>query len=238
MDDLQSGIAVVIDVLRASTTIVHALAAGAQAVVPFIDVEQVRREAKGHPAGTVVTGGERSGKRITGFDLGNSPLEYWQEIVRDKTVLFTTTNGTRALDHCRQAERVFVGAFVNLAAITRTLADADCPVHLVCAGTDGHITTEDVLCAGAIVRRLQNASQTASCLELNDEACMASDLFALHGQGSTRLIAALRASRGGRNLISLGYDDDITRAADIDLFDVVPEYDPHTQLITPVRRAG
>ncbi len=233
--DLQGGIAVMIDVLRASTTIVHALANGARAVFPFTDVEAVRQDANQHPGGSVVTGGERNGERIPGFDLDNSPLNYTRERIDGKTVLFTTTNGTQALKRCSQADRVLIGAFVNLDAIVSTLRHSGAPIHLVCAGTDGEVTTEDALCAGAIARGLEAVSPTApeSTYESNDAARIASDLFALHGQEPSTLLAALRASCGGQNLVGLGFDDDIERAASVDLFDTVPEYNPLRRLITP-----
>jgi 2-phosphosulfolactate phosphatase len=237
-DELRTGIAVMIDVLRASTTIIHALAAGAKAVLPLTEVAATLQEANRHAEGTVVTGGERSGERIAGFDLDNSPLSYTNQTVAAKTVLFTTTNGTQAIERCRRAESVLIGAFVNLDAIRSALSGADSPIHLVCAGTDGQITTEDALCAGAIVQRLSSAATGPATFQLNDEARMSADLFSVSGRNSSALLAALRESHGGRNLVRLGYDDDISRSAAVDLFDVVPQYNPHTRLITPADLAG
>jgi len=237
-DELRTGVAVMIDVLRASTTIIHALAAGAKAVLPLTEVDATMQEANRHAEGTVVTGGERNGERIAGFDLDNSPLNYTNEAVGAKTVLFTTTNGTKALEHCRCAERILIGGFVNLGAVSSALRATDSPIHLVCAGTDGRITAEDALYAGAIVQRLSSTATGAAAFQLNDEARMSADLFSVSGRNDSALLAALRKSRGGRNLVKLGYDDDISRAATIDLFDVVPEYNPHTRLITPAGTAG
>src|SRR3954469_23642043 len=134
---------VVIDVLRATTTIVHALAAGAKEVVPCLEVEEARRIAT-ERGGEAVTGGERGGKQIPGFDLGNSPAEYSRERVAGKTVVFTTTNGTRAMQRCKSASRVLLGAFVNFSAVCRELSGVE-QIALVCAGTDGHVTREDTL---------------------------------------------------------------------------------------------
>ena len=120
---LAGKIVVVIDVLRATTTIVHALAAGAKEVVPCLEVEEARRVA-GELGSEAITGGERGGKQIPGFDLGNSPAEYSRERVAGKTVVFTTTNGTRAMLCCKQARRVLLGAFVNFSAVCRELAEA------------------------------------------------------------------------------------------------------------------
>jgi len=150
------GIAVVIDVLRASTTIITALANGAARVRPMADVAAARASAAALGPGTVL-GGERGGVRIDGFDLGNSPAEYARDRVAGRSLVITTTNGTAALAACRAAREIVVGAIVNRSAVVAAVrrlaaAAADCDaVHLVCAGTDGAVTAEDVLAAGAIL---------------------------------------------------------------------------------------
>src|SRR5258706_13920045 len=116
--------AVVIDVLRATTTIVHALAAGATQVIPCLEVDEARRIAA-ELGERAISGGERGGKQIPGFDLGNSPAEYSRERVAGKTVVFTTTNGTRAMLRCKAARRVLLGAFVNFSAVCRELVDSE-----------------------------------------------------------------------------------------------------------------
>ena len=133
---LDSAVAVVIDVLRASTTVVHALASGAQAVIPCETIDEAREQSTRRSSGTVLLGGERGGERIDGFDLGNSPLEFTPEAVAGKTIVFTTTNGTKALKQCASADRVLIGTFVNRAALLRVLQADGRPIHLVCAGTD------------------------------------------------------------------------------------------------------
>jgi 2-phosphosulfolactate phosphatase len=221
---LRGSVAVVIDVLRASTTIVHAIQAGAASVVPFGEVDEALEFAAGQPKGTVVLGGERGGARIDCFDLDNSPLSYTPEIVRGKTVAFTTTNGTRALLRCREAERILIGAFVNLSAIGKALRADKRPVHLVCAGTDRRVTSEDVLCAGAIAAGIQRI--TGAVLPPDDLTEMATREYESLGPGQQSLVAVLRESAGGRNLIELGSEADIEQAARVDLFDLVPEYQP------------
>jgi len=211
----------VIDVLRATTTIVHALAAGAREVVPCLEVEEARQIAM-QLGGASILGGERGGVTIPGFDVGNSPAEYSRERVGGKTVVFTTTNGTRAMQRCKLAGRVLLGAFVNFSAVCRELAGSD-QVALVCAGTDGHVTREDTLLAGAIVDDLARTKK----LQLNDQALLAADAW----QTAVRLMTdrplgmMLRDSRGGRNLIDTGQENDIDLAAQIDKFDIVPELD-------------
>jgi 2-phosphosulfolactate phosphatase len=212
---------VVIDVLRATTTIVQALAAGAREVVPCLEVEEAR-QAAAKLGKAAVLGGERGGVAIAGFDLGNSPAEYSPERVGGKAVVFTTTNGTRAMQRCKLAGRVLLGAFVNFSAVCREVAGSD-HIALVCAGTDGHVTREDTLLAGAIVDDLGRAKK----VQLNDQALLAADAW----QTAVRLMTdrplgmMLRESRGGRNLIETGQENDIDLAAQIDKFDVVPHLD-------------
>jgi 2-phosphosulfolactate phosphatase len=223
--------AVVIDVLRATTTVVTALANGALEVLPFLNVDDARERAR--QLGTaVLLGGERGGLRIEGFQLGNSPAEYSMAMVGGKSVLFTTTNGTRAMQRCKLARRVLVAGFVNLSAVCRELSD-EAEIEIVCAGTDGHVTREDTLLAGAIVDDL--ARSTNVPLVTNDQADIAADAWrAAVGDltGSSPLSQALRASRGGRNLIEIGHENDIDLAAQIDRFDLNAELDLATWRIT------
>src|SRR5260370_38837991 len=114
---LAGGVAVVVDVLRASTTIIHALAAGCSAVRPCAEVEEARELAGTMRAGRVVLAGERGGVPLPGFDLGNSPREFTPRICRNATLVLTTTNGTRALLRAAEAERVLVAGFVNYSAV-------------------------------------------------------------------------------------------------------------------------
>ena len=223
--DLAGSVAVVIDVLRATTTIVHALAAGATEVIPCLEIVDAfaHRQSLGDRA---LLGGERSGILIPGFDLGNSPAEYTADRVRGKTIIFTSTNGTRALARCREASRVLLGAFVNFSALCRELA-AEQRISIVCAGTDRHVTREDTLLAGALVDDL---SRSKRC-QLNDQAEIAADAWrsAVRFLTDRPLGMTLRASRGGRNLIETGQENDIDLAAQMDKFDVVPQMDLATR---------
>ncbi|MEO2013131.1 MAG: 2-phosphosulfolactate phosphatase [Fuerstiella sp.] len=215
-DDVLGGIAVVVDILRASTTITHALANGADCVIPCGTVEEALAARNDLPAGTCLLGGERGGVRIDGFDLSNSPTDYGPDVVKGKSIGFTTTNGTRALIRAEKADHVLIGAFVNLSAVTDRLGTSEVPVHIVCAGTNGQITGEDVLFAGAVVSQLLDCS--AEEFATSDSARIALDHWRREsGNGSIdALQAALRRSQGGRNLIELGYDRDIATAANTD----------------------
>ncbi|HZT82367.1 MAG TPA: 2-phosphosulfolactate phosphatase [Gemmataceae bacterium] len=213
---LAGGTAVVIDVLRATTTVVHALAAGCTAVRPCAEVEEARELAGGMRAGRVLLGGERGGRPPPGFDLGNSPKEYCGKLCRGATLVLTTTNGTRALLRAAEAERVLLAAFVNFSAVCEQLRHDPRPLHIVCAGTDGEVALEDTLLAGALVDYLSEATE----VRLNDAARLAWDCFDNHGRV---LEGALAVSRGGEILRSLGYDDDVKAAARVDRFALVPE---------------
>ena len=220
--ELHGGVAVVIDLLRASSTIVHALGAGALRVLPCLEVDDARAYAAGHPDEPLALGGERGGELIEGFDLDNSPLSYTPERVAGKTVVFTTTNGTRALLRSSEAERVYVGAFANLSALLSLLADEPRPVHLVCAGTRGQVSADDCLCAGAISAGLA-AARGRSGWE-DDSARLVTEFFLANSQDEGALLGALRSSVGGRDLLELGFDADIVRCGTWDLFPIVPEF--------------
>jgi 2-phosphosulfolactate phosphatase len=214
-DQLGGGVAVVIDVLRAGTTIVHALASGCTAVLPVREVAEARMLAGSMRAGKVILAGERNGRPLTGFDMGNSPAGYTCSVCKGAALVLTTTNGTRALLQAVYAERVLVAGFVNFSAVCDQLLQDSRPLHLICAGTNGAITLEDTLLAGAFVEALQDAE-----LNLDDSARLAWDCFEHHG---TVLAEALRLSQGGVHLMKLGYEKDIDAAAQIDRFMLVPE---------------
>jgi 2-phosphosulfolactate phosphatase len=166
---LPGGIAVVIDLLRATTTACHALASGATEVRPCLEIEEARHLAETLGRDSCLLGGERAGVRIEGFDCGNSPTEYTRERVVGKTLVFTTTNGTRAIGRVLEANRILLASLANLSAVCNEIATPPKPLDIVCAGTDGGITREDVLVAGALVDRLTAANETTSW-KWSDEA--------------------------------------------------------------------
>jgi 2-phosphosulfolactate phosphatase len=213
---LAGTVAVVVDVLRATTTIVYALAAGCVAVRPCAEVEEALALAGSMRVGRVLLGGERGGVPLPGFDLGNSPREYTAKLCRGNTLVLTTTNGTRALLRAAEADRCLVAAFVNFSAVCEQLRQDARPVHIVCAGTEGEVSLEDTLLAGAFVEYLCESG----AVRLNDAARLAWDCFENHGKV---LLGALEVGHGGAKLRSLGYDEDIRAAAQIDQFALVPE---------------
>ncbi|MEZ6061000.1 MAG: 2-phosphosulfolactate phosphatase [Planctomycetaceae bacterium] len=231
---LRDGIAVVIDVLRASTTMTLALQNGAAGIIPCGSIEEANSAFERSPD-TVLRGGERGGVKIDGFELSNSPDDYSPNVVDGRTIAFTTTNGTRALLRCGIAERILVGSFVNLSGVVNELAGCCNPIHLVCAGTNGAVTNEDVLFAGCIVQRLTGCVDIPdvdeSRWELSDSSLLALCAW-LQMTREMTLPEALLRSKGARNLMALGYDRDIQTAGMIDLCSIVGIFDGNTKRIT------
>jgi 2-phosphosulfolactate phosphatase len=161
--DLRDAVCVVFDVLRATSTFVTALHHGAKAIVPVSEIAEALALRRKQP--DVLLGGERDGMKISAdqtggidFDLGNSPREYTPETVRGKTIISTTTNGTRALRACAGAKTVLAAAFLNLTVTAKFVQwHRPAEVLLVCAGTRENIATEDVLAAGALSDLLLNS---------------------------------------------------------------------------------
>lgn len=232
--DLAGDVTVVIDLLRASTTICYALARGAEAVIPFLEVDGLLEAAVNESRAEVVLGGERGGQRIEGFDLGNSPAEYEASVVFGRRVLFTTTNGTRALHHARLASRVLIGAAVNRRTVVDAASSAE-RVHILCAGTGGNVTREDILAAGAIIRELlerqsweTNAWAEAACREWEELSTTAA---ALGRTINDQFAEELKATPGGKNLIAIGQQADLPICAELDVLDVLPELDKPTGVV-------
>lgn len=198
--DLSRTVCVVFDVLRATSTIVTALGNGAAAILPVAEIPEALAVRRKQP--DVLLAGERNGLRIpadlTGsvpFDLGNSPREFSRLIVEGKTIVITTTNGTRALRACSPAALVLIGSFLNLsstAEFIRQCHPAD--LLLVCSGTLDQAAYEDVLGAGALCDLIWSAYNTGA---VSDSAHMARRLFRLE---MDNLLAAVQQSRNGRRL--------------------------------------
>jgi 2-phosphosulfolactate phosphatase len=233
---LRGGVAVVIDVLRATTVMVHALDAGCRAILPCGEIDEARAIAAVLPSGTALLGGERGGLPIDGFDLGNSPDDYTPERCDGKTLVMTTTNGTRAILASLEADRVLVAGFVNLAATARELMEVlngpePRPVHLVCAGTEGEISFEDTLLAGTLHHAVAQGLGRPT-LAGNDQAQIA---LGVAVRNVDELPRSLRLGIGGRNVERIGLGKDIDAAARVDRFDLVAELERDPTRIT--RRA-
>jgi 2-phosphosulfolactate phosphatase len=228
---------VVIDLLRATSTICQALASGAREVVPFLEIDDALAAAGRTDRADIVLGGERRGGKIPGFDVGNSPSEYTPQVVGGKRVFITTTNGTRAMHHARLASRVVLGSFLNLSAVVASIKD-ELSIDILCAGTDGCETYEDILAAGAIVYGIRETNGDHwQVNELARDARDEWDILLLRAEREGRmpieqLALELRPTTGGRNLIGIGLDQDIVDCAQIDRYNIVPELDLKAWRIT------
>jgi 2-phosphosulfolactate phosphatase len=210
----------VVDVLRASTTMVTALANGALGIEPVADADEARRRVAAHPGNGLVLAGERRGITVPGFELGNSPLEMTGARVRGRTIVFTTSNGTRALLACRHAAAVAVAGLVNVTAAARWAAASGRDVTVVCAGERGARSLEDHVCAGllvdGIVRQVPAATVTAAAAAAALEAApYATDVGRL-GQDSPWALHLRRAGRA----------DDVAVCLALDTSSLVPLFRP------------
>jgi 2-phosphosulfolactate phosphatase len=219
--DVQGRVVAVIDVLRASTTIATALAHGAKAVIPFESSEEAVTRSKQLERGAFRLAGERRMLKMEGFDLGNSPLEHTAEAVEGKTVLLTTTNGTKALLAVQGARDVVVASYVNLTGVTtmlRTALRGGADITLVCAGQDRQFALEDAACAG---RYVYNISRRLADVDLNDAALAASLIDRKYGDNLTRLFST---AAHGRALAAAGFEGDLSACAAVDSYPVIPIY--------------
>jgi 2-phosphosulfolactate phosphatase len=222
--DLRDTTCVVFDVLRASSSMITALANGAEAIIPVEDIPEALALRARDPH--VLLAGEREGLRIqanlTGsisFDLGNSPREFTAEAVRGKRIVMTTTNGTRALRACANAARVLVGSFLNLSSVSRTL-EKNLPNRLliVCSGTFEEAAYEDVLGAGALVSALWAHYVSG---KVTDSAWMARSLYRA---AASDLGGAFAQARNGKRLLSRAeLREDVSYCAQLNLLEVVAE---------------
>lgn len=214
-DQLVGKIAVVLDVLRATTTIVEALGNGAGCVVPVSSVDGAR--VISHDRHGSVLCGERGGVKPEGFELGNSPLEYTAERVGGVECVLTTTNGTRALHMATQADEVLIGSMTNVDALSEWIRDDGRDVVLVCSGTDGRVSLEDCLGAGLFVDRLGHAA-TDNAMMMWHAMLGAVDRF-----GGIRF--AVESSFHAKRLIELGFGDDVAFACKAGSSSAVPVFD-------------
>ena len=210
--DLRASTCVVFDVLRATSTMLTAFANGARRIFPVATIEEARLLHR-EKLPEALLGGERGGRRIEGFQLGNSPLEYTREAVAGRDIITTTTNGTVALRACAGAGEVIAGAWLNVAALrTFLLARERTPEHLllVCAGTESRFALEDGLAAGALLARLEAATGEIAC---NDAGRAMTALYeGRHGQP----LAAMQGSENGKKLLQLGLGEDVQWCAQTD----------------------
>ncbi len=207
----------VIDVLRACTTVAYAMARGCERIIPVASVEAATNLAASLEKTVTLLGGEREGKRIDGFDLGNSPLEYTAEAVKGKTVILATTNGTKAISMSQGAESILITSFVNMSSVVHHLRAAqEDALTIVCAGESNRFALEDAVCAGMLIERV---CQDDDDIELSDGAHAARLLYRVNEQSIPALI---KSCEHGRYLDNLGFGQDLEVCSRIDTLKIVP----------------
>ena len=213
---LVSSFVVVIDVVRATTTMVEALAHGARAIYPTGSTEDAVKLATSLGREDTILCGERKGAKIEGFDLGNSPREFVGPIVSGKRLVMSTTNGTRALIMGGEGDRLVTCAFTNLGAVAATLKDAPA-VAILCAGREDRFSLEDALCAGHLIARLLGEDGVGTVLNDASRAALAL-ADSLHPDRKF-----LSETAAGRALIEIGLGEDLDICAQVDRHRIVPE---------------
>lgn len=219
--ELHGRTVVVVDVLRATSTIVAALAGGARAIYPAAGAEEAIRLASSLGREDTLLCGERKGLKIEGFHLGNSPSEFSPARVGGKRLVMSTTNGTRAFQAAASAERVLAAAFLNLDAAARAAAGAE-DLVILCAGREGRFALEDAACAGRLLGRIREIRGEAPKM---DDAARAARTLA---SALTPDVEFLRNVEAGRALIDIGLAEDVEYCARVDLHDIVPEMQERT----------
>jgi 2-phosphosulfolactate phosphatase len=225
---LAGATALVIDVLRASTSIITALANGCAGVVPVAEPDEARRRAAAAPGALVA--GERRGDPLEGFDLGNSPLEFSAERVRARTVFLTTSNGTGALLAVRAAAAIGVAAFVNASAAAAWAVEGGRPLVIACAGDVGRRSLEDEVCAGLLVDQVRSACPDAG---VGPEAEEVAGRARPYAKDLARLA---RDSPWARRLANRGRTADLAACLALDTVALVPRYLPNIdKIVWPYR---
>jgi 2-phosphosulfolactate phosphatase len=221
----------VIDILRATTTMCAAMSNGAKAIIPVSSTEEALRLAQTIGSKDVLLSGERKCVRIPGFHLGNSPLEMREDMVRGKTIILTTSNGTKALLACQGASAVFPVAAANLSSAAERAHDvleANGPVLIVCAGRNGAFAMDDAYCAGRLAAALLGGTKPRK--GLNDAALASLALVRRYGNDWER---PLRSSRSGRELLRLGFADDVRDASRMDAYPVSLQFHERRVSVLP-----
>jgi 2-phosphosulfolactate phosphatase len=208
---LKGRVVVIIDVLRSCTTIAYALLNGAEKIIPAGTVEAATKLMSSLDRASTLLCGERDGKKVSGFDLGNSPLEYTREAVAAKTLVFASTNGTKLMSRGIKAEEQLVCSFVNVGRVIARLGPEGIEPVILCSGTSGRFSMEDSVCAGMVAHGLIQAS--ANAWELNDGAKAA---VALYEKWGNDIYGVVSGSSHGKYLLELGFGLDLEVCSRVD----------------------
>ena len=208
---VEDKVVVVIDVLRATTTMCVAIDQGATAVIPVETIEEALsyRGKEGY-----ILAGERNGRKVEGFSFGNSPFEFMNGVVKGKTLVLTTTNGTRAIRMSRHAHQVVIGGFLNFSALTRWLVSEGRDTLLLCSGWRNKFNLEDTIFAGAVIHH------TKEYFLVDSDSAFAAEKLYLNSRRN--MMHFVKQSSHYRRLAHLGVVNDVKYCLRPDLTDVVP----------------
>lgn len=214
--DVKKAAVIVIDVLRASNSIITAVDNGCRRVLPVVEIYEAKTLAVRFASEQALLCGEREARMIPGFDLGNSPVEYKAERVRNRTLIFCSTNGSQAMTRAGVAAKAVVGSFANVSAVVEKLKSEN-HIAILCAGLRQRLSLEDTTCGGAFVDALLRSRPSG--WKLNDAAATAQALFLQHAKD---LVSMAQASEHGKYLSHLGADEDIKLCTQVDSTATVP----------------
>lgn len=213
---------VVIDVLRATSVMITAMAHGVSKIHPYESIEEVR-EASLASSFSILCG-ERKGLAIHGFDYGNSPLEYQKDNIRGAEMFMTTSNGTRALRNIHgQNNRIWIASFLNLSSMSTFLETEKKDCILLCAGTENEFSLDDALCAGMLIQKLRSYEKSDLALALERLA-----------KNSKNIAESLHTAKHYRYLKSIGLEKDLEFCCTPDQYSLLLEYDPNTNSICSI----
>ncbi|KJZ84682.1 hypothetical protein ClosIBUN22A_CONTIG168g03427 [Clostridium sp. IBUN22A] len=214
---LENKIAVVIDMFRATSVIVTALNNGCEEVIPFLTIEETLESSEELNREEYILGGERRAVKIDGFDLSNSPLEYTKEVVENKKVLITTTNGTRTLTKSNSAKRIIIAAMINAKAVADKLLEINEDVVIINAGTNGNFSMDDYICSGYIINEMLKVDNN---IELTDISKTANMIY----ENNSDIISYVKEATHYSVMKSLELDNDIEYCMKKSIVNNVPEY--------------
>lgn len=218
--DTTGRLVAIVDVLRASTTVATALGNGAKTVIPVEGADEVIVRSREFARSQILLAGEQKMHPIPRFDLGNSPQAFTPEVVEGKTILITTTNGTRALLGVQGARDIVIASYVNFTAVLammKVAASSNTDIAIICAGDEGSFTLEDAACAGRYVRAIPKRASVVA----NDAAAASVLIEKKYGDNIAKVF---KESTHGQALESAGFGDDLAAAAEVDSYAVVPIY--------------
>lgn len=212
-EDIKDRVIIVIDVLRATSVITTAMGNGALEILPTVEIE----EALSLRRGNELLGGERKGLKIEGFDFSNSPLEYTKDRVSGKTIIMTTTNGTKAITKSMGAHKIYIGSMLNGRAVAKKALGHNRDISILCSGTYGKFSLDDFACAGKIIYDILDMSE----FQLED---MAAAAYAAYRDHKTNIISYVSMASHYNYLLSIDLKEDVNYCFKEDIFDLVPEY--------------